>query len=545
MARTPLFRSFILALQKARRDNLEAAGKPPPLTREQVLWTRRRFLGTAALAAGSILGSGVLRSRDRAWSGEHLTPPPVIAVVGGGLAGLNAAFQLQKAGYTATVYEARRRVGGRILSVTGALGEGLVTDLGGQLINTDHADMLALVAEFGLQLFNRTTDRALADFPETGYFLGGKSRSEAKVAKDLRLLAQQIADDAALLDQDFERFAPLFDQRSVAQYLDEHADKISEPFIRELIENSIRTEYGVEPDESSTLQLLFNLPTVEGKEVEVLGASDETFMVEGGSDRIIAALAQALSGQIRTRRVLRKITSQESGFRLAFVGGEVVEADYVILAIPFTVLRDVDLEVDLPETLRRFIDEVDLGANEKILAGFRERVWRQEAGFVNELWTDLGFSVTWEDTQRQPKSQEAALTFFFGGDEVEAIRQGSARGQGRRMVQQLEQVIPGAGDASNDRFLRTRWAQSRFTKGSYSNFKPGQFTTFGGFLYIESDDPDERQDVHVGNLVFAGEHLSDEFFGFMNAAAQTGRLAAEVVLGRIQEQAQSRARRAS
>jgi monoamine oxidase len=466
-------------------------------------------------------------------------------VVGGGLAGLNAAFQLQKAGHTATVYEARRRVGGRILSVTGTLGEGLVTDLGGQLINTDHADMLALVEAFGLPLFNRTQDPALARFPETGYFFDGRRRSEAEVADGLRRLAQQIAADAALLDQDFERFASLFDRRSVAQYLDEHAEKISEPFIRELIDNSIRTEYGVEPDESSALQLLFNLPTVEGKAVEVLGASDETFMVEGGSERIIAALAQALSSQIRTRKVLRQVTSRESGFRLAFVGGEVAEADYVILAIPFTVLRDVDLDVDLPETLRRFIGEVDLGANEKILAGFRERVWRQEAGFVNELWTDLGFSVTWEDTQRQPESQEAALTFFFGGDEVEAIRQGSARGQGGRLVRQLEQVIPGAEDASNDRFLRTRWAQSRFTRGSYSTFKPGQFTTFGGFLYIESDDPDERQDVHVGNLVFAGEHLSDEFFGFMNAAAQTGRLAAEVVLRRIQEQAQSRARRAS
>jgi monoamine oxidase len=545
MAHTPLFRSFILALQKARRDNLEAAGKPPPLTKEEALWTRRRFLKTAAVAAGSVLGPGVLSRRNQTWSGEILTPPPVIAVIGGGIAGLNAAFQLQKAGYTASVYEARRRVGGRILSVTGAVGEGLVTDLGGQLINTNHADMLALVEEFGLRLFNRSTDPALSDFPETGYFFDGESRSEAEVAKDLRMLAQQIANDAALLDQDFEQFAPLFDQRSVTQYLDEHADKILKPYIRELIEDSIRTEYGVEPDESSALQLLFNLPTVEGKEVEVLGASDETFMVEGGSGQIIAALAQALSSQIRTGRVLRKITSQQSGFRLTFVGGEVVEADYVILAIPFTVLRNVDLEVGLPETLRRFIDEVDLGANEKILAGFRERVWRQEDGFVNEVWTDLEFSEAWEDTQRQPDSQEAALTFYFGGDEVEAIRQGTARAQGRRMVQQLEQVIPGAQDAANDRFLRTGWAQSRFTRGSYSNFKPGQLTTFGGFLYIESDDPDERQDVHVGNLVFAGEHLSDEFFGFMNAAAQTGRLAAEVVLGRVQEQAQSRVRRAT
>ena len=154
---------------------------------------------------------------------------------------------------------------------------------------------------------------------------------------------------------------------------------------------------------------------------------------------------------------------------------------------------------------------------------------------------------------RKITSQRSGFRLTFVGGEVreggrgrvEAIRLGTARAQGRRMVQQLEQVIPGAQDAVNDRFLRTRWTQSRFSRGSYTSFKPGQLTTFGGFLYIESDDPDERQDVHVGNLVFAGEHLSDAFYGFMNGAAQTGRLAAEVVFGSIQEQAQSRARRAS
>lgn len=545
MAHTPRFRSLMLALQQARRHNLKAAGKPPPLTRGEARWTRRRFLGTSVLVAGSLLGTGALPPRDDTWGAESPTPPPEIAVIGGGIAGLHAAYQLQQAGYTATVYEARHRLGGRILSVTGAVGEGLVTDLGGQLINTNHADMLALAEAFGLPLFNRNEDPALLRFPETGYFFDGRSRSEAEVADALRPLAQQIAADAALLDEDFEQFAPLFDQRSVAQYLDDHADKIPAPFIRDLIDNSIRTEYGVEPDASSALQLLFNLPTVEGQDVEVLGASDETFMVEGGTDRIIAALAQVLAGQVRLGRVLQGVAAQGSGFRLAFAGGEVVEADYVIVAIPFTALRDVDLQVDLPEPLRRFIAEVDLGANEKILAGFEARVWRQEEGFVKEVWTDLGFSVAWEDTQRQPDSREAALAFFFGGDEVEAMQPGTAKAQGRRMVQQLEQVIPGAQTAANDRFLRTRWAQSRFTRGSYTNFRPGQLTAFGGLLYVESEDPDERQDVHVGNLVFAGEHLSDAFYGFMNGAAQTGRLAARVVRDRIQAQAQASARRAS
>jgi monoamine oxidase len=56
----------------------------------------------------------------------------------------------------------------------------------------------------------------------------------------------------------------------------------------------------------------------------------------------------------------------------------VIETDYVILALPFTALRRVNLQVSLPDTLRRFINELNLGKNEKLFAGFDRRVWLQE-----------------------------------------------------------------------------------------------------------------------------------------------------------------------
>ena len=90
-----------------------------------------------------------------------------------------------------------------------------------------------------------------------------------------------------------------------------------------------------------------------------------------------------------------------------------------------------------------------------------------------------------------------------------------------------------AEEAATGQVVRTHWTQSRRTRGSYTSFQPGQLTRFGDWLWVESDDPEERQEVHVGNLIFAGEHVSDEFYGFMNGAAQTGRLAAEVVLRRV------------
>ena len=457
-----------------------------------------------------------------------------MVVVGAGLAGLTAAYQLKKAGVEATVFEARRRLGGRILSVEGAVGEGLITELGATLINSDHADMLSLIDEFDLKLFNREKDARRFPYPGTAYYFDGRRLDEKEIAEALRPLAEQITADADRLDADFDAVAKELDQLSVKEYLDLYADRIGAPFVRTLLEHTMRTEYGVEPQDASALQLIFVLPTVAGDRVELLGTSDEKFMVQGGTSKIIEALGAALTGQIELHRVLRRIEPAAAGFRLIFAPDHEIEADYVVIAVPFTCLREVQIQVDLPVALRAFIQEVDLGDNEHVIAGFSERFWQTADGFVLGAWTDLGFAEVWDATQRQVDRTDAALTFFLGGDQVRRMELGDLQVEGQKFVDHLEGFVPGAAHARSGRFVRSRWSRDPFARGAYTNFRPGQLTGFGEFLYIESDDPDDRQDVHVGNLVFAGEHLSDAYSGYMNGAAETGRLAAQVVLDRIE-----------
>jgi monoamine oxidase len=533
MAHSPLFRKFVSTLQEARRLNLQADGKPLPISRPNQSWSRRRFVRSLTLAGGSALASSSLTQIGRAWAkGKQ----PAIAIIGGGLAGLTAAYTLKQAGIKATVYEANIRLGGRVHSVQGAIGTGLVSDLGGSLVNTDHKDLLALIKTFDLKLFNRNQYAKQFSLPETAYFFKNQLRPEAEIAEKLRSLASQIGKDAALLDQDFDKFAPQFDQLSVTQYLDQHADKIPEPFIRELIENTVRTEFGAEPSESSALQFVQILPIVQGQSVDLLSYSDEVFAVEGGSGKIIEGLASALPGQIQTKMQLTQLQTKPNGFRLTFANQSVVEADYVIVAIPFPVLRTIDLQVQLPPTLKRFIEEGNLGLNDKLFAGFSQKVWQRASGFVGGIWTDLGFAEAWDDTLRQSKRKDGALNFFFGGDEVKALEAGSPQTVGQQFLKRFEEAIPGAQAASTGKFLRTEWSRNPFSKGAYSNFKPGQLTAFKEFFYVESEKPDERQDVQVGNLTFAGEHLSDAFYGFMNGAVQTGRLAAQAVVRQLKAQ---------
>lgn len=528
MSRSLLYRKLILALQSARRDNLDAQNLPPPIYRAAANWTRRKFI-KSTVAAGVAGMTGALPFSREAFA---LPAKPSIAVIGAGIAGLNAAYQLKKAGHTAAVYEARSRIGGRIRSVD--MGNGLTADLGAELINTDHDDMLALAEEFGIELFDRKADQAASLFPSAAYYFGGIGISEAQLADDLRLLAGQIARDAALLDEDWDTYAPQFDKLSVADYLERHADKIRKPYLYALFRDVIRTEYGVEPEHSSAIQFILVLPVVDGQAVDLLSYSDETYSVIGGSARITDALGAELAGQIHLRKRLVEIKKQAKTYILEFADGSIVVADAVIIAIPFPVLNRVKIKAPLPELLRRFIKEAELGSNEKVIAGFSARFWRQNGGFTDAAWSDLGFAEVWDETQRQFERSDGALNFFLGGNQTKKL--GDSRDVFRlakRFITRLNYFVPGAISAFTGRVLHSAWTQSPYTLGGYANYKPGQLTRFGGLFWIESDIQDERQQVSAGNLIFAGEHLSDAYYGFMNGGAQTGRLAATLLLDKI------------
>ena len=532
MARSPLYRLLCRALARAHPglpEQCPGAAEPAPR------WTRRRFVGTAAALGGAGLVPLLANPGPAPPLTLDETTADRVAVVGGGICGLTAAYRLLRSGIDVVLYEASGRMGGRILTRTGGVGTGLVTELGGEFINSDHADMLALAREFELKLFNRAEAPAAHRGPATAFFFGGQRRRESDLARLLGPLAARIAGDAALLAGDPANQLADFDRISVANYLDRHSALIPEPWVRTLIEASIRTEYGREPHQASAVQLLDNLPSVEDGQVRVLGQSDEAYCVAGGNGRIVFALWSALGERVHTGHRLIGIQARpREAVRLSFQDGRTVEVDQAIIALPFPALRGVAIEAPLPPLMRRAIAELGPGRNEKVLGGFARRVWQSPDGFVSEAWTDLGFAEVWDATQSQTERTDGALTFFLGGDQtaVLGLRERDAPTRGRAFAERLDTVLPGVLGAANGRWLRTAWGRDPYAQGSYTSYAPGQLSTFGGLRWHESADPAERRQVRFGELVFAGEHLSADFCGYMNGAAQTGRLAADAVLCR-------------
>jgi monoamine oxidase len=501
MARSKLFRALGRALTEARAANLHAAGEPPPITRRDFL-RATAATGVAALAAGCA---------------PHLSSDPRIVIVGAGLAGLNAAWRLQKAGFASRIFEARERVGGRVAT---ANVEGLAVNMGGEFINSDHEDLIGLAKELGVELLDRREETTDVTLPTVAYFFGGRALQESELSETLRPFAVAIASDADRLDREKDPVEEELDRLSVADYLDRHAALLTRDYLRPLIEAAIRAEFGVEPADASALQLVALLPTVDGQRVEVLGASDEAFSIHGGSAKLAEALAARLASRVEFGRRLERIEQAGTGYRLVFSPSALVEADFVIVALPAPPLRRVTLEIDMPPKLRRFIDEVGPGSSEKHVAAFRRRVWREANAFSREAWTDLGFAEVWDSAAAEPDRPASALTFFVGGREV-------AGADAARFTAALERLVPGLSAASAARNLRTDWSNDQLTGGAYTNLKPGQMTALGDQFWSA------EHEVRAGRVYFAGEHLSEEHYGYMNGAAETGRLAAAAIVKRL------------
>jgi monoamine oxidase len=190
--------------------------------------------------------------------------------------------------------------------------------------------------------------------------------------------------------------------------------------------------------------------------------------------------------------------------------------------LPFSILRSsVDWsQAGFSDVKAKAIREQGMGTNSKIHLQFTSRFWNAQ-GCNGETYSDRGYQNTWEVTRAQDGSS-GILSWYTGGDTGVAVGGGTPQQQARTFLRQIEPVLPGASSKWNGKVTRDYWTGYEWTKGSYSYWKVGQYTSFVG---AEA----ERQ----GNCYFAGEHTSVDFQGYLNGAVDTGETAAKQVLRRV------------
>ncbi len=515
MGRTPLFD----LLQRAARIARASLHVDTPLDEwharghaHRVDIARRRLLQGAGAAA--VLAGCSTLPRPVTARGED------VVIVGAGIAGLTAAWRLRQAGVGVRVFEAQNRVGGRMFSLADYFPDGQVVELGGELIDSNHVRLRALAAELGLPL----DDLRGGDTDLDTWFFDGRAIGERELVEAFVPVAAAIERDLATLgDGDILYTAPqgaqALDALTLAQWLDRNGVS---GWLRKLIDVAYTTEMGLEIDQQSALNLLTFIGTGPGS-FEVFGESDERYHVRGGNDRVPRALADRLGDAIANGQVLEAIRGEDDGYVLSFRSGAAsrdVRARQVVLALPFTLLRRVRIDLPLPAVKRRAIDTLAYGTNAKLMIGYGRRVWR-EHGANGSSMSDLPFQTTWETTRRQPGSGGVLVNFTGGRHGVE-LGTGTPRQQADTATADLDRLFPGlAATRPGAREVRMHWPTHPWTLGSYACFRPGDWTGLRGAM-----------GESVGGLHFAGEHCALDTQGFMEGGCESGETAARAVLAR-------------
>lgn len=476
-----------------------AGVRPTALDRRTVL----AGLGASSLFA-CVKRDGLIRTEA----------PSRVAIVGAGLAGLACATRLLTKDIGVTVYEANKRVGGRTFTDRTSF-PGRTVDLGGEFIDSWHDQLRGLVTALGLELEDTWEDDSVN---ETLAYVHGDILTEDELEIFEQRMKQQVSlalashpfDPADVTYKKSDAFDRALDAMSAAEWLDRAG--LERDKVRSIFEAGFLSLYGGGLEEASALVML----------QEIIGSgsdSDERFLVRGGAGQVAELLAQRFPAEVlKLEHRLTKVKQLADGkVQLTFdvAGTQKVEtAEAVVLALPFSTLRDVEIDAPLSAAKKNAIAKLHYGAGSKLCVGFTGKPWRALDSSGTVL-SDSAFPYCWDETRMQD-SENGVITFFTGGYEGRVLAQVDLNVQRAGLLEVLNRVFPGVRSAARAENVLVTWADEPFAKGGYALYAPGQVTTMRGC----EGEPE-------GKLFFAGEHTSLEAQGFMEGAVRSGVRAAK------------------
>ena len=258
------------------------------------------MLRLSAAAAGVAALSPVL---DWSAYAKEESPKGPVAIIGGGVAGLTAAYRLKAAGATPILFEASNRWGGRMFTHYDFY-KGMFCELGGELVDTGHEDLKTLADELGVGLQNLTTEGG-----EELYFFKGQFHTPTDMLNPATQsgafvpIAKQIAEDAEKLtdtEDNWTEHARKLDDTTLKAYLEQFRGK-TEDWAIDLLDVAYNIEFGLLTEDQSSLVMVDFISTDLSKPFAIFGDSDEAFRIKGGSSAMINALVAVLENKIEMK----------------------------------------------------------------------------------------------------------------------------------------------------------------------------------------------------------------------------------------------------
>lgn len=421
-------------------------------------------------------------------------------VVGGGLAGLTAAYELQAKGWQVTLLEAKPSLGGRSgLATSEWIGNSKAQPVLNQYL--DHFKLKSVPAPE----FVRTP----------GYLIDGEYFTPATLVAKQPATAEAMKRYNAALD-DMARSidnpenpaasSTLFalDQISVSNWL----DRLNLPATaRQLINQEIRSRY----DEPSRLSLLYF-----AQQSRVYRNVDDrdrrAARLPGGS----AVLAQEFVKQlksIKTNSPVSAIIQDKDGVTVK-AGAVGYQAEYVVLAVPLRALGNIQMTPALDAQHMGAIKGTNYGWRDQIMLKFKTPVWDSKARMSGEIYSNTGLGMLWIEPALKGG---ANVVINLSGDNARIMQTFGDKQLSDQVLIRLHAFYPQARGAYLGYEIR-RYSTDPSTGGAYLAFGPGQISKYWRLW----EKPLQR-------VAFAGEHTDTLYPGTLEGALRTGQRAASQV----------------
>jgi len=452
-------------------------------------------------------------------------PPKQVLVVGAGLAGLSAAYELSVAGHHVKVLEAQDRPGGRVSTLREGFTQGLYAEAGAEYFYPTEPDYaLSYINHFGLKVIplQFATQNSIA------YLNGTRVQWTPSRQTKWPLALTETEQELGLSGMRQKYVEPLLLKfqkgsngdwpRDILLQLD---DKTFMTVLKELGASDAAIALlrivdwdfvGEGNDKTSAIELL-------GDRAKFYQFRRPFYSIEGGNDRLPRAFAAFLSPSIHYGAQVEKIEHSPSHVRLTFLqhgASQVTEADYLILAIPFSILRNLEVIPAFSPLKQQAIQQLPYTSVSRVYFQSTEKFWMKE-GVSGLAVTDLPFSYFWDASWNQP-SEKGILQGYATGAMARELTAMDEPTRNQVALGHIQHVYPGIANHLEATLWKI-WDDDPWVLGGYSWYETGMMKTF--FHHIPTPE---------GRVHFAGEHTAPCLLhATMQGALQSGIRVAEEI----------------
>lgn len=477
---------------------------------------RRDFLKRSALAIAAARFSSLEPLRAGSRGLDRAARPKKVIVLGAGLAGLAAAYELAQAGHDVTVLEAQTRAGGRVQTLREPFSDGLYAEAGAGRIPDTHAWTFKYAELFGLPLD--------PFYPREGFYMNCIRGKRYKVRHGENMDISALPLD--LTPEERKLGLAGIDDKYVVPVLNQLGDLGAPDWPPEAFRKLDRMtwlEFLRAQGASPGAIALFELGSAfEGDSAldylrdDLSHHAKQLFKIRGGNDLLPKAFAARLAEKIRYGSPVVRIEHDARGVRVTCLQAgapETLAADYLVCAIPFSTLKRIEISPRLSPEKQKIIEQLQYDPAVKIFFQTRRKFWQAE-GANGFAMSDLPMEV-WNPTWDQPGARGILNAYMMNNTGQRATAMAASKRAGFGLGE-MEKVHPGLRENLEGVAVKV-WAEDEWARGAYTLFEPGQMTSWGRSIARPE-----------GRIHFAGEHTSS-WPGWMQGALESGNRAAREV----------------